>query len=530
MARTNRRPRFNPAYFTQLQNAPAIYSKPIRPFGLKGHDATTAISRLGEGYARLVQNLMFRDGKYVTRDGTETLGDVSAEAIVHALEFALASGGLYKIRFRLTGVDVLLGSVWTNTGGTPWSTTDLRYFSVTGWGDRLVFAEDTLGIYELEFTSYSKKLLTFLPGVKHLATFGGRILASMDDGSIHWCVKNDETDWAGVGSGYEDFNSAPAGQTAVLPISDDTALCLRTDSVWIMRTTGDPDVPFSFTRYTPGKGCKWPRTAVQVSGGGIWLGEDGTIWMYHPDQYGRGVIDDIAQPIYKRLQVGSALLRRATAAYEARFEEYRLTIPDGTNTATVNRFNSVATAWTEDTYQFGIRSMASVLYGRATTIDELVGTIDSLVGAIDDLTTNQPDSRLMFTAASPYNYVILEKPDWFDAAYVGGIAVKTFQLITQYVRASDPLHRTETEQLLTEYECTQPFNLDYAYSDDGGVTWVPLASTPIVATTKPVQHTWDLPLDRENIQFKVSSAGVLNFQWIDFIVFGREGGLISDAN
>src|SRR6266850_985495 len=252
--------RFNQAAIAQYQYDPKLYSNPVHPFGFKGHDKTSALSRIGEGYCRLVRNLMFRDGQYFTRDGVITFGDITTNPIVHAQEVILSSGSIYAVMFNTGGVYVLQNGVWSATSGASWSTSDLRAFSLTGWGDSVIFAEDTLGIFRLDFTGlYAKTRLTSLAGVKHLATFDGRIIASLAD-RVQWSVKNDETDWSGIGSGFEDLRSAmngrPDGQTAVVPLSDDTALCIRTNSVWLMRTTGNFDAPFVFTLLENGKGCK----------------------------------------------------------------------------------------------------------------------------------------------------------------------------------------------------------------------------------------------------------------------------------
>jgi hypothetical protein len=535
VARKLRRPRYNPAYFLQLQNDPKLYSSPIRVVGFKGHDKVSAISRLGEGYCRLVRNLMFRDGQYFTRDGVQDYGDISGGSPVHAQEVVLSNGSVHVLKFCVDNVWLGEGGAWIASAGVPWTTSDLRAFSITGWADTVVFAEDNNGIYQLDFSGvYTKTLLVSLIGVHHLATFAGRIIASLDN-KVQWCVKNNQTDWTGLGSGYEDLKSAvggrPDGQTAVIPISDDTALVLRTSSVWIMRTTGNFDAPFSFTLFDNGKGCRWPRTVQAISGGAIWLGDDGVVWMYSPNQYGQGIISNISQAIYKSLQQPNSALRVASSMYDPRYDEYRLTIPDGSNVSTVHRFNRQA-GWTEDVYQFPIRSMSFALYGMPTTIDQLVGTIDSLVGAIDDLTNIQPATKAMFTMRMfGSKYVTIEyKPAVgpIDVDYLGLPTAGTMRLETAYVQAADPLHRTETLQLITEYEATAACNLSYYYSDDGGVTWNLLFTVPIAATTKPVQMALDYPLDRDSIQFAVSSADMVAMHLIDFFVMARQGGMKID--
>lgn len=518
--------RFDQAALAQVQYDPKLYSQPIRLLAFKGHNKTSPLSRLPDGFARLLRDLVFRDSQYVSRDGVAVLSTAAAAAIVHAQEIILSTGGSFPTRFTTAGVEVFQGG-WQAATGVAWTTTDLRNFSMTGWNDSVVFADDTNGIFELKFTgSFPVSLLNPLGGVKHLATFSGRIIASLDN-RIQWTIKNDQTNWSGIGSGFEDLKSAPGGtpdgQTAVVPLSDDTALMIRSRSVWLMRTTGDFDAPFAFTILTQGKGCIWPRTVAAISGGAIWVGEDATIWLY--DQNG---LTNIAQPIYTTLQVTQASMRKATAAYDPRWDEYRLSIPG----LPIQRFNRATQMWTEDTYQFPIRSMSYATYAQPLTVDQLVGTVDALGSvAVDDLGVGQKASKMMFAMADPSRYVVLEAGITAgDIDGAGVAAAKTFRIDSGYVKLSDPLHKTETLQIITEYECLANCTLDYFYSDDGGVTWTALTSVPVVVTTKAKQLTLDYSLDREDVQFKVSSNNSNAIKLIDFFVMVRQGGLKSDAN
>lgn len=520
--------RFNQAALAQVQYDPKLYSQPLRLLGFKGHDKTSPLSRLPDGFARLVRDLMFRDSQYVSRDGTMTLGLAAVNPIVHAQEVILSTGSSFPVRFTTSGVEVFQ-STWVPASGAAWTTTDLRNFSMTGWNDSIVFADDTNGIFEMTFTGlFPVTLLIFLAGVKHLTTFAGRIIASLDN-RIQWTIKNNQSDWVGIGSGYEDLKSAPGGtpdgQTAVVPLSDDTALMIRTRSVWLMRTTGDFDAPFAFTILTPGKGCNWPRTVAAIPGGAIWLGDDGTIWMY--DQNG---ITNIGQPIYKTLQVAQSVLRKTTAMYDPRYDEYKLAIP-GTP---IQRFNRSAQMWTEDTYQFPIRSISFATYAKPLTVDELIGTVDGLGAiAVDDLGVGARASRTMFAMADPSRFVAIEKTPVGGARDVdsaGAAVAGSLRMETGYVRLEDPLHKTEVLQLITEYECQFACTLSYYYSDDGGVTWNLLLAVPVVATTKAKQLTLDYTLDREDIQFAVASSDVAGIKFIDFFAMVRAGGLKSDAN
>src|SRR5688500_16271948 len=197
--RTNRR--FNPAALASIPIDPRLFSKPVRPFGFKGHDRTSALSRLGEGYCRLVRNLMFRDGMYELRPGTALFGSAAAAPIVHAQEVILSDGSHYPTRFTTTGVQIMAGSTWQAATGESWTSTVNRPFSMVGWADKAIFADDTNGLYELDYKQGHKvSRIVYLVGIHHLTTFANRVIASIDD-RVQWCVRGNHLDWDGLGSG-----------------------------------------------------------------------------------------------------------------------------------------------------------------------------------------------------------------------------------------------------------------------------------------------------------------------------------------
>lgn len=526
--------RFNQALLGQAQLDPELQAVPVRTFGYKGEDKTSPVSRLSDGYARLVRDLMFRDGVYKSRDGLNTLGAAATAAIVNSQEIILSTGTQYPVRWKTNGVEVFNGGVWTATTGLAWSTTNVRPFSMTGWADTVVFAEDTNGIYSLAFTAgFPITQLTTLTNVQHLATFAGRIIASLPD-RIQWSVRNDNTDWAGVGSGFEDLRSAAGGrsdsQTAVIPVSDDTAILIRTGSVWQMVQTGDFDAPFQFTRIVEGSGGKYPRCCAAIPGGAMWLGQDGSCWIMRLGERPR----DISGPIYKQLRTTPGLLRLATAMYDPRYDEFRICIPTNDATAgVVYRYNLKADLWTEDSYKFPIRSMSFALYAQAITIDELIGIIDDLPGVIDDLTEGFQKAETMFSMADPRRYTVIENlalnvNPLRDILYDGTRTDGSFRIETAPVK-KDPLHRTEVLDMILEYETDMDSDFDFYYSEDGGATWTLLYNIAVTTTAGPRLLPLQYPIDRDQTMLAIASDDVSSMRIIDLFAMVRGGGLRTDA-
>lgn len=527
--------RFNQNALARQQMPEQIFAVPVPTFKILGENKAISLARMPEGVSRLVENIMVRFGFYKTRDATLVIGDAAAYAVVHAMEVILSSGESYPVRFMTTGVDVYESGVWNGVGGDPWSTTNIAAFSATGWADTVVFADDSNGIFELDFTSGNtiNKLLT-TTGIIHLTTFNSRIIASFPE-TILWSVKNDSTDYTGLGSGEESLKSAPGGrsdlQTAVVPVSDQTAIVVRTQSFWQMTTSGDFDAPFAFSILEQGKGSQYPRTCVAIPGGVICLGE-GAVWMKRLD----APAVDIGMPIVPDLLTTPSLLRLATAAYDAKNNEYRLSIPENTQTeGRVFRYNLDLGIWTEDVYPFPIRCVSFALFAQGLTIDELVGAIDDLQGAIDDLALGVLRAQIMFAMNNTRRFIVQENAphnndSTRDVNYDGTRVASGFRLETAPVRRGRTIDKTEVIQLQLEYRSEGPADISFEYSDDGGDTWTSIGTVSVDDSTKPQILSMDYSLDRDDVMFAVDCSATPTVELLDLFALTSVGGMKVDAS
>lgn len=526
--------RFNQNALASQQMPAQIIPDAVRTFALSGENITWPLSRLPDGVSRLVQNLMLRYGKYLIRDSTLVIGAIAGNPVVHAQEVILANGTSLPVRFTTNGIAVFTVGAWTAATGA-FTTTNTAAFSITGWGDTVVFANEANGIYQLAFTAgYPVTVITAVTGIIHLATFASRVIVSFPD-LIQWSVKNSSTDYAGLGSGSESLKSSPGGktdqQTAVVPISDQTALVIRTQSFWIMSTSGDFDAPFSFNVLDQGRGSRYPRTCVAIPRGAMCLGEL-AVWKVTLD----GGVVDVGMPIASALASTPGLLRLATATFDAKNQEYRLSIPTTSQTVgRVFRYSLDNNLWTEDSYPFPIRSITSSLYTQGLAIDELVGSIDDLQGAIDDLTTGINRLQIMFAMNDTRKYVAQDNSAHSndplrDVNYAGSRVAGMFRLETGLIKKGRSIDKTAVVQLQLEYFCEGSGDILFEYSDNGGVSWNSISTVSIVANTLPQVISVDYSLDRDDLMFAVSCAASPSISLIDLFALVGIGGMKVDAS
>lgn len=522
----------------QVEMPEAVIPQLVPTFLPVGMDKHTALSRLPQGASRLVRNLTIRDNAYTLRDATRVLGAAATGDLVHATELILTTDLSYPVRFATNGVEVYEGGAWAATSGTAWTTTDAAPFSLTGWRDRLIFSNGSTGIYELAFTAgFPKTVLNVTSGVIHLSTNFGRVIASTVD-RIFWSVKYNHTDWAGIGSGYEDLQSAPGGQpdlqTAVIPVTGEYSIVVRSASFWIMTQTGNVDAPFSFSLMSSGQGSRYPRTCVGVQRGVIALGDSGAVWLVTLD----GQVRDVGRQIRSELaNLPIAQLRRAVATYDPKNNEYRLSVPRGaTNTDIVYRLNLDTLGWTEDQYPFPIRSISYALFSQSVSVNELTGTVDDLTGVVDDLGGDgSRRTQMLFAMAGAPRYVVQEMPSANvslerDASISGGTTASGFRLETAGIRRGGVYTRNHALELLLEYITETECPILFEYSSDGGASWTTItAATLNAARFAPEIHPVRLSFDREELQFAVSSTQPLGTVLLGMAVVMAEGGGRADA-
>jgi len=350
----------------------------------KGIDSVHRLSRISDQHCSDIQNVMLDDGSLVSRLGTQ-LFSTDAQDIMAVVSFTSPSGVGYLLRVTLTGLDRWNGTSWISIASGVFSGASSDYFSFTSFGSRILMTNGVNAVYSFDVDSGAHGFLDGSSPAKHIATFGNRVvLSNTIEGPprayrIKWSVKNDATDWQGEGSGFEDLFGAPGGRIddahGVFPVTEDTALAVRKDSVWQMSITGQVLAPFRFSRIYSEYGSKARRSIASIPGGVVMLTHDDVL-VVTP----RGV-ESIGKSVYKTILASITDFSVPKGLFDADRREYRLTVGKS-----VYRYNFNDKGWTKDLYPFTPRDIAIVdIQNIGLTIDELTGTIDSLTGTIDQL-------------------------------------------------------------------------------------------------------------------------------------------------
>jgi len=514
----------------------------------KGMDTQLRLNQMGRGTSRLVQNLQIRDNHYVARDGTSIVGDISSTQLLYATSIKLSTGRTWNLRWRTTGVDYLSGGVWVPCGGAVYNAPNTSQVVVTGWNDTLVF---TVGVGQLMVLSFVNNaptvtVLTDSPSnVGHVTTYAGRIIASLRASPrIQWCVKNDNTRWdptdpLNQGAGFEDLLSAPGGgvdqQTAVSPISDEYAYAIRTNSVWQMTLTGNPDAPFRFTVLYQGIGCEYPGAVAAVHRGVCFPSRD-NVMMITPD--GKR---EIGQPIRELVRVDKKYLRDASGAFDERNNVYVLSIPtdNSLNAHPIYHFNLDSGGegpggWVKDVYPFPVKAISFVRYSQGISIDQLTGAINQLQGAIDDLGQSDRTVGMMMAMAGTSRLVARNTASRNNDAErdvnSAGVEVEGgWRVETGYIIPERTTKMVSLVQVEIEYESDADTELVFEYSTDGGVTWTQYAARNALATTRPKILRVRQTIEREAIQLAINCAATPNFRLIGLHAYASSGSMSEDA-
>lgn len=173
-------------------------------------------------------------------------------------------------------------SAWTAYGGAA--------LTVTASGDRFSFLrwnnlilamnpDASTGLQALNPAAHTYAAVAGAPAAFHLTGFTNRVIATRVTGNIgriQWSVKNDYTNWAGLGSGFEDLLAATGSRSdrpwSVWPISETQAIVVCERSLFMMTATDNFDAPFRFTLIVGGEGTPHPYTVAAVPGGIIYAG------------------------------------------------------------------------------------------------------------------------------------------------------------------------------------------------------------------------------------------------------------------
>lgn len=493
--------------------------------------------------AALIENMRIRDMHLITRDGTNVIGDLSSTNLVYATQVELSSGRKFTLRWRLDGVDYLKTGTWAPCNGVPVSAGKTTTLAITGWNDTVVFGTQIGTLYTIDFSSgvptISVLSVDAPANTIHLATFAGRNIASVRGTRIQWCVKNDNTQWVDTptlfGSGFEDLISAPGGvvdrQTAVIPVTDELAYVIRTNSVWQMTLTGNSDAPFNFSRLYSGVGAPFPGGVCEVSDGVCFMSRDNVVYI---SQSGGKV--NIGEPVREALRVDARYLRDVSMAYDVRNDCLRLSIPDANSlgASKVYLYDFKSQGWTLDVYPFPIKAMSFTRYAASVRIGDLVGTIAQQVGTIGDLGSSDKTVGFIYTMNGDPRRVVRDDSSQNnnaerDVNSNGTTVVSGFRIETGYIVKDRTIERITILEMAIEYEADEDTALVFEYSDNAGFTWTQYSAVTALATTGPRVLSVRQSLDRENIRLALSTEASPNFRLIAWHVWATNAGLVEDA-
>lgn len=492
------------------------------PLGL---DYLSRVNRVDDQHATQIKNMWLDRGVLRSRYGTNAVGDAATGPVMVVLNFIIGSGIGFLIRFTTTKLQIWNGTVWENVGSATFTGGTNDYFAYTAFNNMLIFSNGVDGMWEYSPATGALTLIPGAPNAKHLTTFGGRIIASAVNGEEHkiqWPAKNNSRAWAitDAGSGYEDLLSTPGGQIdqviGVYPLSDTVALMLRTNSVWHMSQTGDPDAPFRFERLYHKLGCRSRNSVDVIPGGLVFLGLDG-IYMLNEQ-----TITPIGQLVHDVVLSEFADLGKVRGVYRPRTHDYWLASGD-----TVYRYSFVDKGWSRSVYPFTIRWMdESVFHYEGITWDQMVGSWDEQTLSWDQLLGDSVPSSMYFSTSEANGMVIAENPIVAADGYIQdgydeqGIELRSGQLI-----AGSIFQDVEIVELWMDYEAGSEQPLVFEFSDNKGATWHPYSTKITELTDKPDVLRCMKNVTRQSLMIRVTSEelGLLVVgSLVPFIVTSQE--------
>jgi hypothetical protein len=515
------------------QIAPQIVPRDIpffRPF--KGLDLTTPLQYLTPEHTPFMTNLSVDRGIISSRFGIETLGTGAETPLlttdVEDVVTAIGQGAFpnrIPVRWTTTHVQVYSGGAWGDVGAAFGPVTLPTFPAYTNWGGTVVWlipdSAYTAGLAQLDPIGLTNTSLGGTVGTAFdLATFGNRVIAScvLDDltvpqfgyARIKWSVKNSVTDWAGVGSGFEDMISLSGVVVdevmAVRPINDQTALVIRAHSIWRLDVTGFVDAPFQTSLLTNNLGTEARYTIRSVPGGVIFLGYD--------DVYiiGLGGLQRIGDPIIKALipLVGAPNFRACYGYYDWWRQWYWLTFG---NSADVYIYSFRDKVWFKFTYPWTVFSIDGSFLaqgGGSPILPEAFRVVNSV-----------------YLAQSNGAFSFRENPSKTQDVNTGGSVVDSpIEIRTGLVRAINPLRKVEIVEAQLEYESAAAQTLIFEYSVDGGNSWNAYSSVTVGVTTIPDVISVRKRLETAKLQIRVRSAILGQLKFHALHLFVDEGAMI----
>jgi hypothetical protein len=444
----------------------------------KGVTYSLAPEQVPPEYSTDQFNLLARYGRYESKTPVNVLGGAAPSQIVYACEFSKGDGTRYPTRFLTNKVQVYDGSTWNDVAGIVLTGSITDRIAITSFNNKLIFSNNKDGLFEIDPSVPSGSLIAAGPSCKQLTTLAGRVIASGVLGFVNrikWSAKNDHTVWTGTGTGFEDMLSTPGGeidqQFGVWPVSDDTGVILRASSIWGINTTGNVDVPFTFSRLVPKIGGTSRFAVVPIPGGIVFLGND-KIYRYILGQ----PPEDIAPQINDRV-IGSILDRDGCyMALDTKFNEVALFTPSGLTKSVVYIGSLSTLGWMPLQYQFPIYSLSTGRRIQYVNVDDLVGDVDDLEGDVDDLGVSIGRPGYMFAMDDPGRHVVvndnsLGSDSLQDITVTGSRSQHDILIASGLITSPSRLDKIAVLYVQIAYKSSVDVSGVVEYSLDQGQTW-----------------------------------------------------------
>ena len=519
----------------------------FRPF--KGMDTLTNLSQVDTSHSPMVVNLLSIKGKLTSRVPLATYGSLPDGPTVLTEDIEIANlrwpfrWSKDKLYYQIGGGD------WTDAGITvptpAWGQLGINsvVWPSLGLGNEtLVFSpgpqNNASGQVLIAYTpgaGYVPIDLGNAPSAEHLALFGERIVASYcydlpAIGAFHlptvypnrlkWSVKDDDTNWHGIGSGFEDLIVLSEGVSddvqGLYPVSDTTALVVRKSTIWRVDLTNFVDAPFLFTLLTDKLGTNGRRTIRAIPGGVVFLGYDDVyvVTLTGIQRIGLPALYSVfSSPSFTEWDTTYPSQSAATPPtvalswgyYDKLAKLYWLNIKNlGTY---IYSFDDQA--WTRVTFPFEPWSIAQSYF--RTAQGEFHGvyvTPDTFGAGTAAYTTRQDPTRTQDVDGSGNN---VDSPIEIRTAFI----------------SPDPLRRVQLVEAKVEYECTANQTLIFETSVDGMATWQAYSTQAIVPTTRPSSFRVTHPFDAEAAVFRVRSTTLGGLHLHSLHVYAAPGALIN---
>lgn len=473
----------------------------------KGLLSTARRSRVPIEYCADVKNLMLSEQTLRSRFGT-VYWHHAAVPIMAEIAFVTPDQIGYMLELTTTQLLQYTGSggysvVYTGfTGGT----TD--YWTFANWGDEIMMCNGVDKIFAYRPQNGTYKYLEESVPAKHISVFGGRVIETNTiEGSdkpyrVRWSVKLDNEDWDGEGSGWEDLFGAPGGRVdtahGCFPVTDDTALVIREQSVWQMSTTGQLLAPFRFSRLTSELGTRCRRSIAEVPGGYVFVSKDNIVLM------GLNGVERIGDQVRETLIPSITDWDGVVAKYDPIRSEYRLAVGD-----IIWRYSWREGGWTKDQYPHTIRDMSRTDFQHlGKSIDSLLGTIDSLTGSIDSQVTNEPVDGLFLVEYQGNNSIVVREFEGYDGDVGTALNFVNAEIsaVTGLIQAGSVRDKSKVVEIQMEYESGATQTLIFEYSPDGGTTWTPYSTANVAYAVGPQILSVRKTIVGHNIQLRVRSS------------------------